>query len=526
MPHLLHQNLELTAAKHPDKVALISDQNSITYSALNESATAVSGFLDHLKVQPGDLVAVLMPKDIQSIIAVNGIMKTGAAYVPIDPNFPSTRVGFLLENCDVKCLITYSALFQKNREVIESNGLTQDVILCDQTDLDGTSSCNLHAWQDVLASGYAQPQIDITANDLAYLLFTSGSTGIPKGVMTSHQNAISFVDSMQDLFSVDSDDVIANPAPLQFGISTFDMYVGTKAGATVRLVPPNLVTFPQELARWFDEEGITTWFSVPFVLSRMLLEGEIQNFRFEKLRRIFFAGEVFPVKYLRSLKSAWSHVHFCNIYGTSEANIITYHPVGDLPEDRTKPIPIGRPIPNLNVFVMKEDGSIADTGEEGELCTHGLMVTHGYWKDPERTLQNYIQNPLQCNFREIGYKTGDLVIKDEEGNYHYVGRKDHMIKSRGYRIEIGDIEAAIYSHKAIKEATVTAVPDDLVGHRIKAFVSLHQQDALDAMDIQEHCSHNIPRYMIPEEIEILDALPKTVTGKIDKAFLKSKMMQE
>ncbi len=522
MPHLLHQNLELTAAQYPDKVALVSDDETITYADLNHAATRVSGFLHNLKIQPGDLVGVLMPKDIRSIIAVHGVMKAGAAYVPIDPNFPSTRVGFLLENCEVNCLITYSDLFQKNQEVIEANGHTKEIILCDPPGSANSSQCSLYTWSDVMENNFAQPLIDNTANDLAYLLFTSGSTGTPKGVMTSHQNAMSFVDSMQDLFSVNAQDIVANPAPLQFGISTFDMYVGIKSAATIRLVPPNLVTFPQELAEWINDEGISIWFSVPFVLSRMLLEGEIHKYEFEKLRQIFFAGEVFPVKYLRKLKATWDHVQFCNIYGTSEANIITYHPVGDLAEDRTKPIPIGRPIPNLKVFVMKSDGSMAETGEEGELCTHGLMVTHGYWKNPEKTEENYIQNPLQRNFREIGYKTGDLVIKDKEGNYHYVGRKDHMIKSRGYRIEIGDIEAAIYSHQGIKEATVLAIPDDLVGHRIKAFVSLHQQDALDAMDIQSHCADNIPRYMIPEEIEIMETLPKTLTGKIDKAFLKAK----
>ncbi len=518
MPHLIHHNLEISAQKYPDKTAFISDEDSITYQQLNEAADRLAAYLGNFGVARGQLVGVLLPKNIGSLIAIHGIMKTGAAFVPIDPKFPASRVAFILEDCDIKCLVTTRNLYKHNLQAIGESAL-DDIILTDDSVPSDTNK-TLHSWLQVMNNKYEVPVCPCTSQDLAYLLFTSGSTGKPKGVMTSHQNAMSFIESMMDLFEVNEQDKIANPAPLQFGISTFDMYVGIKAGATMRFVPPTLLMFPQKLAQWMDSESITIWFSVPFVLARMLLEGEIHDYEFANLRQIFFAGEVFPIKYLREMKAQLPHVNFCNIYGTSEANIITYHRVGDLEADRTKPIPIGKPIPNLNVFAMKPNGEICQPGEEGELCTYGLMVTHGYWKNPQKTQECYIQNPLQTKFNEIAYKTGDLVVRDQSDDYHFVGRKDHMIKSRGYRIEIGDIEAAIYSHDLIKEVTVLGIPDDLIGHRIKAFISLHQNNTMDALAVQEYCSDLIPRYMIPQEIDIMESLPKTASGKIDKALLK------
>jgi acyl-coenzyme A synthetase/AMP-(fatty) acid ligase len=252
----------------------------------------------------------------------------------------------------------------------------------------------------------------------------------------------------------------------------------------------------------------------------MVGHGQLDDRDFSTLRMVVFAGEVFPVKFLRQLMATIPHPEYINLYGPTETNVVTYYKTPVIPDTQTKPIPIGKSCENMEVFALTKEGKlVTQPGEEGELMARGTCVAQGYWGDSEKTNKVFVENPLETRFSDRMYKTGDLVTLDEDGNFIYMGRIDHMIKSRGYRIEIGEIEAAIYGHDAIKEAAVIAIPDDLITNRIKAIVVLNEGKSLDASELRMFCSKKLPKYMIPETIAFKAELPKTSTGKVNKPLL-------
>lgn len=364
------------------------------------------------------------------------------------------------------------------------------------------------------------PQVTLTETDLAYILYTSGSTGRPKGVMLSHQNALTFVEWCAETFHVTSEDKLSNHAPLHFDLSVFDVYNTIEAGATVYLVTEDIALFPTTLANFIESKGITVWYSVPSALVLLLLHANLQREKLARLRTILFAGEVFPMKYLRQLVELLPGVDFYNLYGPTETNVCTYYKVEPSRLDSMDKLPIGIACENTEVFAVNDqDQIVTAVGETGELYVRGPAVTYGYWADSEKTAKMVVPNRFQKNFQENMYRTGDLVSLAEDGNYYFLGRRDSMIKSRGYRIELGEIESALLSHPGVKEAAAIAIPDDIVGNRIKAVVSTHESQTLKPAELQSHCAVKIPKYMIPEIIDFMDDLPKTSTGKIDRVRL-------
>jgi acyl-coenzyme A synthetase/AMP-(fatty) acid ligase len=230
---------------------------------------------------------------------------------------------------------------------------------------------------------------------------------------------------------------------------------------------------------------------------------------------LLFAGEVFPTKHLRTLMGLLPHVRFANLYGPTETNVCTWYEVPPLPEEMTEAIPIGRPITNDAVYVVADDGRLAEPGEVGELCVRGATVMRGYWADPERTSRGLVPDPFSSAFSDPVYRTGDLVRRDADGNLLYLGRRDAQIKSRGYRIELGEIETALDAHPQVRECAVVAVPDELITNRIKAFVV----SDVDERELMQFCGQRIPKYMIPQTFVFREALPKTSTGKTDRRAL-------
>ena len=323
-----------------------------------------------------------------------------------------------------------------------------------------------------------------------------------------------------ETFGVTETDRLSNHAPLHFDLSVFDVYVALRCGACVHLVPDAIAPFPMELARWIDAEAITVWYSVPSALTRLLLHGRMERFRHDALRHVLFAGEVFPLKYLRDLMTRLPHVAFANLYGPTETNVCTYYSVPTLPADRTEEIPIGRACANTEVFAVDESGHVVGPGETGELLVRSPTVMLGYWGLPDKTAEVLVPNPLQAAYREPVYRTGDYVRATVEGEYVFVGRKDHMVKSRGYRIELGEIEQALHQHERVREAVVLTKPDDEIGARLLAVVVAHAEGALTAADLQTFCLSRLPQYMVPEQFVFHGELPKTSTGKIDRMALR------
>jgi acyl-coenzyme A synthetase/AMP-(fatty) acid ligase len=303
-------------------------------------------------------------------------------------------------------------------------------------------------------------------------------------------------------------------------MSIFDIFVAFKAGACVVIIPEAVAMFPARLAEYIAEKKISVWNSVPSALSLLATYQNLDSCDLSSLRLILFAGELFPLKYLRILQDAIPGARFCNMYGQTEANSSTYFWVDRVSADDKGVLPIGKSLPNFEVFALDEDGACINTpGREGELYVRASTVGLGYWGEPEKTENAFVRNPLRPELRERVYKTGDLVHLDSDRNFVFSGRKDHMIKSRGYRIEIGEIETVLCSHPEIKNAVIIPIPDELIGNRLLAVVEPLMVDKISRDDVLKYCMAQLPRYMVPETVQFRECLPMTSSGKVDRKKL-------
>lgn len=524
MAFLLHQLLTESAERNPSQTAVAGPSGSLTYAELEALSNQLAHQLRADGVRPGDRVGLFLNKSAEGVAGLLGIQKAGAAYVPVDPHAPPQRAAYILRNCSVRALVTTAEkLSRLPAEFLMTPELESVMFMEEKTpELPKPRAAKLRiaALPEVRTQHQTPPDIPTTDNDLAYILYTSGSTGEPKGVMISHLNSLTFVNWCYDTFRVHSADRVSNHAPFHFDLSIFDIFCTLKAGGTVLLVPSTVTAFPVELACWIARNEITIWYSVPSALIQLVEHGRLEQNKYERLRLVLFAGEVFPIKYLRRLVSSLPHPAYYNLYGPTETNVCTYYRVrpSDLDPERTEPVPIGKACANTEVLAVNEGLEPVGTGEEGELYVRSSTVMKGYWGRPQDTVRVVVPNFQNPHYEDVLYRTGDIVRPLPEGDYQYVGRKDKMIKSRGYRIELGEIEAALYSHPGIREAAVIALPDEQVGARIKAYVVA--QDGVDRRDLEKFCSQRLPRYMIPEWLEYRAELPKTSTGKIDKTLLE------
>ncbi len=518
MAYILQQLLSTSASRYPEKIAVSARGRSLSYRELEERSNQLAHLLRERGVAKGDRVGLFFPKCVESLVCMLGALKAGAAYVPLDPQAPADRIAYILGDCGVRVLLTNA----EKRKALDARTLhsLDTCILIDRSSGEVNGSGAL-PWS-MLEEHPAEhaPKVTLTTTDLAYILYTSGSTGRPKGVMISHQNALTFVEWCSAKFQMRPEDQLSNHAPLHFDLSVFDVYNSLEAGATVHLITEDIALFPTTLANFIETRGITVWYSVPSALTLLLLHGNLRPEKVRQLRIVLFAGEVFPMKYLRDLAELLPEVDLYNLYGPTETNVCTYYQVDRRLLPSQEKLPIGVACENTEVFAVNDQGEIVtQVGESGELYVRGPGVTYGYWGDVEKTRKMVIPNHFQAHFEEKMYRTGDLVQLGEDGNYLFLGRRDSMIKSRGYRIELGEIENALLSHPEVREAAALAIPDDIVSNRLKAVVALQAGSSLQAVELQQHCSTRIPKYMIPDLIEFCVSLPKTSTGKIDRVGL-------
>jgi amino acid adenylation domain-containing protein len=514
MAYILQQLLNKSAKAYPEKAAVWARGRSITYRELDERSNQLAHLLREKGIEKGDRVGLFFPKCVESIISMLGVLKAGGVYVPLDPQAPADRVGYIIGNCGIRILITNS----EKREALTPETISE-LDCCILTEGEGIGSDLIGwAWLAEFEAAHA-PKVDLIETDLAYILYTSGSTGRPKGVMLSHQNALTFVEWCAEEFQVRSDDRLSNHAPLHFDLSVFDVYNTLEAGATVYLITEDLAVFPTSLANFIETQKITIWYSVPSALMLLLLHGRVTAERLQSIRILLFAGEVFPMKYLRQLAEVSPSSEVYNLYGPTETNVCTYYKVERERLAGMEKLPIGIACANTDCFSVTPEGRLTAKGEEGELYVRGPAVTNGYWADTEKTAKMVVPNHFQHHFEEKMYRTGDIVTVGDDGNYYFQGRRDSMIKSRGYRIELGEIESALLSHPGVREAAVLAVPDEIIGNRIRAVVSLHIAGSLSVIELQSYSASRVPKYMIPEVIDLCEELPKTSTGKIDRVKL-------
>jgi acyl-coenzyme A synthetase/AMP-(fatty) acid ligase len=327
-----------------------------------------------------------------------------------------------------------------------------------------------------------------------------------------------FTDWAAETFALSPGDRVANQAPFHFDLSTFDLFASARAGASMHPVSPRIAAFPAAVAKTWSQDRLSVWYCTPSSLVLMLTRGGLEKHDLSALRVLIFAGEVFPNKYLRQLMALVPQARYVNLYGPTETNVCTWYDVTSPPEGDA-PVPIGRACPFDEALVLDDALRPVPAGGVGELWIRGASVMQGYWGRPERTALSLQTVELAPGIHDHAYRTGDLVRERPDGELEFLGRRDHQVKTRGYRVELGEIETRLAAHPAVDEVVVVAVPDDEVSNRLKAVVVLKVGAQVTADQLKQHCAATLPRYMVPEILEFLAALPRTSSGKVDRRAL-------
>ena len=528
MAYLLQRLLTEAAARQPQRPAVAYGGCLLTYQELDRLSNKMAWALLRLGVASGDRVGILAPKSAAAVIGLYGALKAGACYVPLDPKAPAGRLSHIVRDSGAAVIVVDQARTSQAASLADAVPRPPGVVVVsvpgpaerEEAASVPTQGAAVVPWTAVAGeSGEPLAEERAIETDLAYILYTSGSTGTPKGVMISHRNSLTFVDWAAAAAGLREQDRVCSPAPLHFDLSVFDIFATCRAAACLAVLPDGTATFPVSIARWLEAERVSVWYSVPSTLTLLASYGSLQQFDLSGLRVVIFAGEVFPPKHLALLMAELPHPRYLNWYGPTETNVCTAYEV-PARWDEARPVPIGKACANIEVFAVTSEGSrVSGPGEVGELHVRGSSLMRGYWGQPAKTSEALIRNPFRDEFEELAYRTGDLVTLDPGGNYVFLGRRDNMVKIRGYRVELGEVEATLYRHPAIREAAVLAVTDELLGSRLRAVITGDGAASLTRENVLDHCRRWLPSYMVPDIVEFREDLPRTSTGKVDRAGL-------
>lgn len=521
---LLQHLLERAADKYPQTTAVVDNGNKVSFVQLNSISNQVANQLIECGCKPGSTVAVYLPKSLEAIITFFGVLKAGCAYIPLDGHYsPPKRIKNILELNNSGCLVTNETYLGKLSPVKDTNErkiILTDVLLKEKmtSPLEKNAAETMFLFRTASENAPAMEH-PVTENNLAYVLYTSGSTGVPKGVMITHRNALTFINWAVDCFKPTPGMRFANHAPFHFDLSVFDLFVSVACGGTVHLVPEQIMNNPRALVKWIDTRKIEVWYSVPSVWTAILNYASIDSTSFTELTMILFAGEVFPPKDLKRLMQLFPDKRFFNLYGPTETNVCTYHEVRSMDEIGNEGVPVGKACENSDVRAFDENMREVTVGDVGELHVNGPGVFAGYYGDTQRT-DNAFRKVRTGNRERLWYATGDLVRRITRDTYYYVGRKDLMVKCAGFRIELPEIEKTLLMHDDIRDAAVVPVyREQRNTFMLKAFLALRPSAELTVQNIKNWCGEQLPRYMIPEMVTILDDLPKNSNGKTDRQRL-------
>ncbi|RMG48180.1 MAG: D-alanine--poly(phosphoribitol) ligase [Acidobacteria bacterium] len=515
----MHEPFLDQAEARPDAVAIVDGDRKVTYGELAGTVLRTAAVLRELGVGRGDRVAIWLEKSIEAVSAMLASSCAGGVYVPLDPGSPPARAAKILRSCEPAVVLVGPRTAGAWRECAAAAGAARVA----WGGAEGEPPAGLEAvpLRAAAASAAPEPPAAVAGDAPAHILFTSGSTGQPKGVVITHANVLAFVAWANSYFDVRPGDRHSGHSPLFFDLSTYDIYGSLSAGAELHLVPPRLNLLPGKLAEFIRERRLTQWFSVPSILNYLAKFDAVGEGDFPEMKRLMWCGEVFPTPSLRYFMARLPHVRFTNLYGPTEATIASsYYTVPAVPASDREEIPIGSPCGGEELFVVGEDGRVLPPGRTGELWIAGVGVAAGYWRDPERTAQAFVPHPQRPG--ERAYRTGDLARQGEDGLFYYLGRSDSQIKSRGYRIELGEIEAALAAVPWLREAAVVAVPTDgFEGWSICcAYVPQRGREA-PPREIKAALARDLPAYMIPHRFRAWDALPRTPNGKVDRKAIRA-----
>ncbi|MBI3896786.1 MAG: AMP-binding protein [Gammaproteobacteria bacterium] len=483
--------LAKAAQRAPDKTAVVFQGTSLTYAELERVADAVALSLGTRGINAGDRVGLLLPKSPLALAAIFGVLKLGATYVPLDIGSPVSRIESICRSADIRGVIGVPPTLTP---LADSAELTRTV-----------ASWTLQELSESTPSTSAVTSI--AADATAVIFFTSGSTGVPKGVMIGHPAIRCFVEWVVDAFKLTDRDVLVSHAPWQFDLSLLDIYAAVASGATLVLVPEPWAANGKQLTRLIRDSGVTVWQSVPSALTLMVHTDA--DAVLPGMREVLFAGERMPLKTLAGAYRQFPNAVFNNIYGCTETNDTFYYRLPTNFAEVAQPLPIGRPLPYVDYQIVDE------YGEPVELDTPGRLLVSG-----PTQLQAYVGAVDAATDGAGYYDTKDIVREDADGLLHYLGRSDSIVKTSGYRVNLLEIEGALEANQRVAEAAVIAVADDMISSKLVAYVRTRDGEKLTTLDVKCHLAERLPKYAIPHEIKFVqEQLPKTVTGKTNRTLL-------
>ncbi|BAO74615.1 amino acid adenylation domain-containing protein [Winogradskyella sp. PG-2] len=520
MIYTIPKILQNAALKHPNKEACKYMSQSLTYNDLQQKAKALAALLIDLEVKKGDRVGIYMNRSIESIIAVYGITRAGGVFVPLDPTAPKERTKFLIKDCNILHLVTIPSQARDIVSLIELSTPLK-VIIGLEKDID----IETISWTQVFKSFTDEIEFPrVLGKDLAYIMYTSGSTGLPKGIMHTHNSCLAYVKRSKEIYNINSTDIVAGHAPLHFDISTFAYFTAPFSGATTVILSDAHTKLPASLSQLLENEEITIWYSAPQALIQLLLNGLLEEKDLSALRWVLFGGEVFPRKYLKQLIELWPQAMFGNVYGPAEVNQCTYFNI-DKNYKLESDLPLGRVWENTEYRILNDNDLPVEKGKSGVLAIRSETMMLGYWNNSELTDKSLYKESILPVYDFEFFKTGDVVKENDNGDLVFVGRNDRQVKIRGYRVELDEVEAQLVKHKDVREAiTYLEKYTHKSGDTITAVVLLKTSE-LEIKVLKAHCAENLPKYAVPEHIYIMNEFPRTTSDKVDRNKIKIKIAE-
>ena len=517
MQNSVVQWLEYTARRFPEKTAFVDEKGSYTWAEVRRKVLSIAKQIE--KTIPGGKqpVAVYMEKSTDMLLAYLGIAYSGCFYSPIATDMPPVRVEKILNTLQ-------PTMFIVTRDIKEQIGKGKKIdfcgsILCFEDIINEVNENSVLSSGNFVEDDDASRFVDrILDTDLLYVLFTSGSTGMPKGVAVTHRSVIDYIDWVVEQFDITEKDAIGNQAPFYFDNSILDIYSSVKTGAELHIISEDLFHQIPQLLQYLADNKISTIFWVPSALSQVAWSKAFETVDLSStLKRILFCGEVMHNKTLNLWRRHLPNVQYANLYGPTEITDACTYYIVDRPFSDDEPLPIGRPMRNTEILVLDDqDRLVTEPDIVGELCVRGTCLAAGYYNDPERTSQAFIQNPLQKAYEEKIYRTGDLVKYNEYHELIYLSRKDFQIKHLGHRIELGEIETAASTIDGVASCCCLYNP-------MYDFIVLFLEGkSYTSSEINKKLATLLPRYMLPSLVICLDSLPLNANGKIDRVKLKEK----